>query len=165
MKTRIAILLIFGFLLTSCGAQPATPEVKVASPVPTAAKATMTAAPVVTQKPTATESPTHVPGTTTPSCVTLLTPLDGAQLPALGRITFSWDPRPEALSYALNIVMPSGQTVSFETQETSREQYIDVFSAAGQYQWKVIAQDRKRQEICSSEFATGKDAQCEQEEC
>jgi len=157
MNIRIAILFIIAVLLTSCNPGVPTQEIEVTTSVPTAVVFTETAItqePVVTVEPTATRSPTPVPSATPPSCTTLLTPPNGAELPAIGKVTFSWDPMPEALSYALNIVLPSGQTVSLETDQTFREQYMEVFSAAGQYQWQVIAQDRKRQEICSSELAT-----------
>jgi hypothetical protein len=62
----------------------------------------------------------------------------------------------KATIYVLNIILPSGQTVSFETDQTFRGQYMEAFPAAGSYQWSVTAytQDRKRNEICSSIVAT-----------
>ena len=104
--------------------------------------------------PTATETPTQAPSQTPASCLTLLTPTDGAEIPAIGTVTFSWTPLDSAMFYALLIVQPSGATTTFGTQLTSRGQYMEAFSAGGQYQWKVVAQDRKRNEICSSELAT-----------
>jgi hypothetical protein len=59
-------------------------------------------------------------------------------------------------SYVLNIILPSGTTISFETKETFRDQYMEAFSTGGSYQWSVtaIGQDRKRTEICSSALST-----------
>lgn len=144
-------------LLTSCTPSMPTQEIEVTNSVPTAVSFTETAMTqelVATLEPTATESPTQMPSTTPPSCVTLLNPPNGAEIPAIGKVTFSWNPMHEAVFYVLNIVLPSGVIVSFETKLTFRGQYMEAFSAGGQYQWKVIAQDRKRNEICSSELAT-----------
>jgi hypothetical protein len=136
-----------------------TQEIKGTNFVPTAVSSTETAVtqePVVTVEPTATESPTQVPSMTPSSCVTLLTPPKGAEIPAMGKVTFSWSPLNEATFYVLTIILPSGQTAAFETKQTFRNQYMEAFSTGGSYQWKVtaLAQDRKRSEICSSELAT-----------
>lgn len=159
MKTNVVIVVIIVILLTSCTPRMPTQEIEVTNNVPTEVSFTevvMTKEPVVTQEPTATatEAPTIAPSKTPPSCVTLLTPPNGAEIPAIGKVTFSWNPLNEATFYALNIMLPSGETVSFETEQTFRDQYMEVFSAGGNYQWRVIAQDRKRKEICSSELAT-----------
>ena len=159
MKTKIAILLIIDILLTSCAAETATQEVEVTHSVPAEMPSTevaMTPTLVVTQEPIATESPTKAPSQTPPSCVTLLTPLNGTEIPAMGKVTFSWSPMDEVTFYVLTIILPSGNTASFETKQTFRDQYMEAFSTGGSYQWKVtaIAQDRKRNEICSSELAT-----------
>jgi len=159
MKTNIVIVVLLAILLPSCTPGMPTQEIEVTKNVPTEVSFTevvMTQAPVVTQEPTATamDMPTEAPTKIPPSCLTLLTPLDGAEIPAIGKITFSWSPLNEATFYALNIMLPSGEIVSFETEQTFRDQYMEVFSAGGAYQWRVIAQDRKRKEICSSELAT-----------
>jgi hypothetical protein len=157
MKLRIAVLVIIAILLTSCTLRMATQEIEATNSVPTEVsftKTAMTHGLVVTMEPTATESPTKVPSQTPSSCVTLLTPPNGAEIPAIGKVTFSWNPINEAVFYVLIIVQPSGATTSFDTKLTFRGQYMEAFSAGGQYQWKVIAQDRKRNEICSSELAT-----------
>ena len=156
---RIAVLFIIVVLLTSCTPSMPTQEVESTNSVPTAVSFTETAMTqelVVTVEPTATESPTQVPSTTPPSCVTLLTPHNGAEIPAIGKVTFSWSPMDEVTLYVLTIILPSSNTVSFETKQTFRDQYMEAFSTGGSYQWKVtaIAQDRKRNEICSSELAT-----------
>ena len=158
MKTNVLIIVIISILLTSCTPTLPTQEIEGTNSVPTAVSFTETALtpePVVKVELTATESPTQVPSVTPPSCVTLLTPPNGAEIPAIGKVTFSWSPMDEVTLYVLTIILPSSNTVSFETKQTFRDQYMEAFSTGGSYQWKVtaIAQDRKRNEICSSELA------------
>jgi hypothetical protein len=159
MKTNILLVVIVALLLASCTPGIPSQEIKVTDSIPTKVsftEAPMTQQPVATETPTATatETPTNVPSQTPPSCLTLLTPPNNDELPGMGRVIFSWRPVNEATYYALNIVSPSGETVSFETKQPFRALYLESIPAAGTYQWKVIAEDRKRQEICSSELAT-----------
>jgi hypothetical protein len=154
MKTNVVMVVIIAILLTSCTPGIPTPELKVTNDVPT--EVAMTQELVATQELLATQTPTKAPSETPQSCVTLLTPPNGAEIPAIGKVTFSWNPMNEAAFYVLNLVQPSGTTVSFETKQTFRGQYMEAFAAGGQYQWSVtvIAQDRKRHEICSSALFT-----------
>ncbi len=161
MKTKIYIIVIIGILLTSCApqrsAQQATSD---AATEVFVTRVTMTPELVATQGSAATitptRTPTNVPSKTPLSCVTLLTPLDGAEIPAAGRVTFSWSPMPGVAFYVLNIILPSGTSFSFETEQTFRNQYIEAFSPGGSYQWNVtaIGADRKQTRLCSSELAT-----------
>jgi hypothetical protein len=153
MKTNAVIVVIISILFTSCNPAMPTQEIDATNHVPTAVSITkvpMTAELVVTEELIATAAPTQTPV----SCVTLLTPLNDTELPAMGKITFSWSPVNEATFYVLSVMPASGGAVTFETQQTFREQYVEVFWAAGNYQWSVVAQDRKRNEICSSALAT-----------
>ena len=157
MKTNLLLVVIIALLITSCS--PATPaeEIEVTNDVPTEVTMTepaVTEVPLVTQEPTATVAPTMVPTETPPGCVALLTPPDGAELTGIGKVTFSWSPMKDARFYVLNITVPSGESVSFQTKQTFRGQYMEAFSVGGEYQWQVIVQDRKQHEICSSELAT-----------
>ena len=157
MKTNVVIVVIIAIFLTSCTPRIPTQEIEVTNHVPTEVSITEVATTqelVVTEEPIATKAPTKAPSKTPLSCVTLLTPPNGAEIPAIGKVTFSWNPMNEATFYVLNIMLPSGATVSFDTEQTFRGQYMEAFSAGGQYQWRVIVQDRKRNEICSSELAT-----------
>jgi hypothetical protein len=54
----------------------------------------------------------------------------------------------------LNIVLPSGEIVLFETDQTFRDRYMEAFVAGGEYQWHVIAQEIDESAICISEVAT-----------
>ena len=157
MKTNILLIVIVAFLFTSCAPGIPTSKVEVTTTAPTKVSFTevaMTPTPVVTEKSTATETPTMAPSNTPPSCLMLLTPADGEEFPAVGRVRYSWSPVNGALFYALNIMSPSGETISFEAKQPFREQYLEALPLGGTYQWKVIAEDRKRKEICSSELAT-----------
>lgn len=154
MKTNILIVVIIAILLTSCAPKMPAPEIEVTNDVPTelpVTEVTMTQELLVTAEPTATKTPTKVP-----DCMALLTPRNDAEIPAIGKVTFSWNPVNAASFYVLDLILPSGTTVSFETKQTFRNQYMEAFSAGGTYQWKVTAftQDRKRNAICSSELAT-----------
>jgi hypothetical protein len=154
MKTKIAIFIIIAILLTSCGAETATQEIEVATEV-SVTEAPVIQESVVTEEPVATEPPTEAPPTEPPlACVTLLTPVNGVNIPPVGKVTFSWTSMGEAGSYVLNIILPSGETVSFETDQTFRDRYMEAFVAGGEYQWQVIAQDTDGSEICVSEVAS-----------
>jgi hypothetical protein len=164
MKANLLIVIIIAVLISACTPNVPTQDIKVTTDVPTKTpliEASFTTMPVTPEPrikdiPTLTKTPTQVPSKTPPGCLSLLTPLDGAELPAAGKVTFSWSPRPDAASYVLNIILPSGISFAFETEQTFRDQYIEAFSSAGSYQWNVtvIGSDRKRTRICSSELAT-----------
>lgn len=159
MKTKSFIIVVFAMLFTACSPAVPTQEIEVTNEVPTAtlpAEVTMTPAFTATLESIETTTPTIMPSNTPISCPTLLTPLNGAEVPAIGKLTFSWNPVDKATIYVLNIIQPSGQTVSFETHQTFRGQYMEAFPTGGSYQWSVIAytQDRKRSEICRSILST-----------
>lgn len=141
-------------VLASCAPGVPTQEIKVSEEIPVTRTATIQE-PVVTETPTAIETPTLIPSMTPPGCLTLLTPLDGAQIPATGKVTFAWEPMDGAAFYVLEIIQPSGAAASFETKQTFRDQYMEAFWTGGSYQWRVIAiaQERKRTELCRSELA------------
>ncbi len=157
MKTKIALLIIISFFLASCEMATATQESEDVNDVATEAPATeapVTREPVVTEEPIATELPTEAPTEPPLACVTLLTPINGVEIPPVGKVTFSWTPMDEAGNYVLNIILPSGETVSFETDQTFRDRYMEAFVAGGEYQWQVVAQNLDGSEICVSEVAT-----------
>ena len=157
MKAKVVIFILVSALLASCA--PATPtqenQVDVVE-VATEASVTevpATEEPIATENPVATEPPTEVPTETPIACVTLLTPINGVEIPPVGKVTFSWTPMDKAGKYVLNIILPSGEIVPFETDQTFRDRYMEAFVAGGEYQWKVIAQDKNDSEICVSEIA------------
>jgi hypothetical protein len=165
MKTKNTILVIIGTLaliiLTSC-TPTATP-----TPAPIDTPAQVTEPPVAaepaTQEPVVPEAPivtdTPIPTSLPLACVTLLTPKNGADLPSTGKVTFSWTPMDEANFYLLNIILPSGEIVTFKTDQTFRDRYMEAFTAGGEYQWQVTAQGADGNKICISEtFAFDKSA-------
>jgi hypothetical protein len=44
--------------------------------------------------------------------------------------------------------------LSFETDQTFRDRYMEAFVAGGEYQWQVIAQRADGSKICVSEVST-----------
>lgn len=157
MKTNLLLVVFIAILFAACTPQVPTQEVEASKEVSMAtstSEMTMTPEFTATLEPSATQTPTVTPTQTQSSCMTLLSPANEAQIPAIGKITFAWEAMQGASFYALNIILPSGATVLLETKATSRDQYMEAFPAAGQYQWKVVAQDRKKNEICSSALAT-----------
>lgn len=156
MKTNILLIVIVAFLFTACAPGVPTQATEVTAQPPTKIPTALptTAQPALTETPTATATRTTVPSPTPPSCLALLTPADGEEFAATGRVTFSWSPVKDTIFYALKIMSPSGEIVSFETKQPIRALYLEALPAGGTYQWRVVAEDRKRNEICSSEPAT-----------
>jgi hypothetical protein len=99
--------------------------------------------PTATQ--TQTDTPTPIP------CFKLLTPKNSVKLPYIGKVTFSWEPMPGAESYKLEITLPTGQVISFDTNGVSRDQYLEAIKMAGLFQWQVTAFDSKGTVICIAE--------------
>lgn len=100
--------------------------------------------------PTPTPAPSPTLTQTPLTCVRLLTPEDRARLPAQGRLTFSWEHMPEAARYWLEITLPTGQVVTFDTSEPRRDQYLESFEQPGSYQWKVSALGRGGGLLCTT---------------
>jgi hypothetical protein len=155
MKTKLVPVILL--LLTSCApatptSAPTDPPAQMTEPPAIAEPATQES--VVTKAPVATEPPTQAPTKPSLACVTLLTPENSADLPPTGKVTFSWTPMDGADSYNLNIILPSGETVTFETDQTFRDRYMEAFTAGSEYGWQVIAQGEDGNEICISESFT-----------
>ena len=86
-----------------------------------------------------------------PTCVVLLSPEEGSEVPIGSKVTFTWTPLDGANTYQLNLILPSGETVTLETVRTSRDRYLEAYKQSGEYQWSVTALNADRQPICSSE--------------
>lgn|GEM_PF-1441562 len=125
---------------------PAPTSAPMATEPPTAEPTETVVEPVETP-PTATQTstPTEIP------CFKLLTPENGAKVGAVGRVTFSWEEMMGAASYQLQITLPTGQVISFETDKTSRDQYLEALKMAGGFQWQVVAVDSTSAVICVAE--------------
>lgn len=155
MKTKVAILVSISLFLFSCAPATPTQEDEVAEVV-TEEIATEESAsqPAKTEEPVITEEPTEAPTETPIACVTLLSPVNGVEIPPVGKVTFSWTPLDEAGKYVLNIILPTGDIIPFETDQTVYDRYMEAFVAGGEYQWQVVAQDKNGSQICASEVVT-----------
>ena len=152
MKTKVVIFALLSILFSSCvQATPtqedevveiATEEVTTEEPI---------SQPITTEEPVATEEQTEVPTETPIACVTLLAPVNGVEIPPVGKVTFSWTSLDEAGKYVLNIILPTGDIVLFETDQTVYDRYMESFSFGGEYQWQVVVHDKNGSEICVSE--------------
>ena len=85
-----------------------------------------------------------------PACVDLLSPEAGSQVPIGSKVTFAWTPLNEASTYQLNLILPDGESVTMETDRTSRDRYLEAYRQSGEYQWSVTPLDADGQPICIS---------------
>jgi hypothetical protein len=155
MKTKIAVIIFISILLVSCAPTTPTQEIQV-DVAEGATQEIVTEVPAtqisdVIQETMIVESPSVVPTESPMVCVTLLTPVNGAEIPPVGKVTFSWTPVNGAGNYVLKIILPSGNVVPFETTQIFRDRYMEAFTAGGEYQWQVVAQDENGNEMCVSE--------------
>ncbi len=60
----------------------------------------------------------------------------------------------DAANYLLSILLPWGNIVIFESEETEIARYMKAFRQGGEYQWYVTALNAEGEVICSSHFFT-----------
>jgi hypothetical protein len=155
---KLTLTSLAATVLAACGRALGIP----ATPSPTLAPtSTNTPQPTSTDTPTATQTPTDTPSPTPIPCFKLLTPESGTKLPALGKVTFSWEAMPGATRYQLQITLPSGQVVPFDVEGTSSTRYLESFLMSGIYSWQVTAFDGNSVVICISNPFTFIKAQTE----
>ena len=153
MKTKLKLLLIILLITLACGKTIPAPD---QSDEPVQEKLTATFTPTATATSTATSTPTATP-TFTPEpliCSQPLTPEDGAELPYIGKAIFSWTEIEDAKEYILEITMPSGNIVTFESDKTEIARYMEAFEQGGEYQWSIISQNAAGEDICESNIFT-----------
>lgn len=121
---------------------------------------TVTPTRTTTSLQTATSTPTVSPkkasltqkDTSTPNpCFKLLTPENGSMLNASGIVTFLWEELPGAEMYKLEITMPTGIVVTFNSANTRRNQYLETLIVHGTYIWMVTAFTGDGTIICVTE--------------
>lgn len=156
---RFRLLLLLTLLLAGC--VPTTPtetdphvpsgDEGPADELPTPTE-TLTLEPVEPDAPipTPTETPTPTPTATPFVCAKLFSPENGLELPAVGKVTFAWEPVEGADSYLLNFTLPNGTLVTFETDETTKDRYMEAFGMSGAFEWNVAAFDVYGNKICAS---------------
>ena len=84
----------------------------------------------------------------------LLQPENAIEVPSVGKVTFEWTALDGADSYLQNFTLPSGDIVTFKTDGTTRDRYMEAFVQAGEYRWNVTALAAAGNQMCSSEFFT-----------
>ncbi|MCS7010863.1 MAG: FecR family protein [Anaerolineales bacterium] len=94
--------------------------------------------------------PTHEPST----CVSLLSPANGASLPGMGAVEFTWSAHPQAARYLINFVSPNGFLTTIPEISTTHTRYMESLPMAGQHTWWVTVLDSSLREICSSQHFT-----------
>lgn len=92
-------------------------------------------------------------GDSSTACKTI-SPPSGASLEHLGKVKFEWEPQPSAKKYVVTFTISNGNTVIFETTETSIEKYIEIFPADGDYKWDVTAYGDGDEQLCQSDAVT-----------
>ena len=115
---------------------------------------TNTLAPTETNTPSPTPTESQTPTATEIPCFQLLTPENNTMLEPIGKVIFSWESMPEAVNYELEIILPSTQSILFQTSETSRAQYIEAISMGGEFYWQVSAFDTNGAILCTAEAFT-----------
>ena len=147
---KLAALGIGSAVLATCNL-PVNPPIPAVPLSPAAIDNSLAPLPALTPLPTLTPAPTLPPPTPTPFlCPRLLTPENGARLPAMGRVTFTWQPVPDAAVYWLEITLPSGQTVTFDRGD-HRDLYMEAFKMSGVYYWRVSAMGHGGGLLCTSD--------------
>ena len=63
---------------------------------------------------------------------------------------FSWTEIEDAEEYILEITLPSGNIVTFESNKTEIARYMEAFEQGGEYQWSIISLNAAGEDICES---------------
>lgn len=144
---RLALLSLGSAMLAACNL-PLSPSTPTATLALTPIITDNALAPVATRTP----APTAIPSATPLTCVRLLTPENDAKLKGGGKVTFSWEPMPDAAVYWLELTLPSGQQVTFDTRDSnSRDQYLEAFKMGGVFYWRVSALGHGGGLLCTSD--------------
>ncbi len=88
------------------------------------------------------------------SCVTLLTPANGADFPGPARVDFTWSAYPGAYKYIITFKPPSTPAVSLLAWTPTHTRYIESLIEGGTYQWWVTVKNSNIQDICTSQIFT-----------
>ena len=122
-----------------------------------AALTAIAAVPTATEVPTATPEPTiesALPSGSSsgsPGVCGIIQPPAGSSLPHQGKVKFEWEGQANAQKYVVTFTDEGGNTVSFETTETSIEKYIEILPGEGNYSWDVTAYGEDGSQLCKSE--------------
>jgi hypothetical protein len=68
----------------------------------------------------------------------------------MGRVSFIWEAFPDAANYLLEITTPIGSLVTFQTEQTQIDRYLESLPWGGEYFWRVLAYDSDGQELVAA---------------
>lgn len=148
---------------TPPGVQPMTPEdyQKWLDENPEAkviideANGTLTAlAPTATFTPSPTATLTSTPTPTALTCVQIINPLDGSNLPKYGPINFEWSSFPGAAKYIVTFHYPNNVDGTFETFDSTLKRYAETMPAGGDYSWDVTVIGGDGSPVCKTNSVT-----------
>jgi hypothetical protein len=151
---KMLLVSVWGALLSACeglfpAPAPSPTDTLTPTPTPTPTPSlTSTPTPTDTSTPTSTPTNTSTPADTPIPCFVLVGPEDGAELPAVGRVTFEWTPQFGSVSYRLEITRPNGKVLPHETEEKRYTMYNASLPWGGEFSWQVVALDGDGREIC-----------------
>jgi hypothetical protein len=106
---------------------------------------------MATQPPTLTDTPFTSPSSTvspTPVCFHLLNPPDGSRMADTGIVKFEWEPHYGAQKYLLEITVPDGHMLAFDTFNTNVVRYMNTIPWEGIYTWQVAAMNAEGGVLC-----------------
>jgi len=142
---KTTLLSLGAAFLAACGRALGVTATPSPAPTPTSTS-TDTPQPTPTNTPTPTPTETATP--TPIPCFKLLTPENETNLPATGKVIFTWEPMPGAAGYRLEFILPNGVLVPFEVTDTRYARYIESFPMGGVFTWRVSAFDPNGVLLC-----------------
>lgn len=152
MKNKHHFLLVSLLLLGgACSSLPPATQLQAAKteiPVTGTARGAPSEASVPASATPAPTIKTLVP--TSNTCFELLTPESNAEIPAVGKISFTWQALPNAARYLLEITLPNESIASFRTGDTKISRYAESTAMGGIYQWKVTAFNAADEILCTA---------------
>jgi hypothetical protein len=91
-----------------------------------------------------------VPMGAAPGCeISLTSPASAVELPISGPVPVEWSSDPHGFSYALEVLPPAGEPWLIQTDEDSKNIYMENFPAGGTYEFTVSTLDAKGAVLCS----------------
>jgi hypothetical protein len=106
--------------------------------------------PTFTITPSPTATVTNTPTATAQNCFNLIAPKNGAILPEVGEVIFSWSPMPGAANYVITFTAPDSTTNKKTLPGSTLHFDIGSLYSGGTYTWKVDAYDAAGKSICTA---------------
>jgi len=80
-----------------------------------------------------------------------LLPPAGSEVPANGRLTFTWEALPGAAKYVLEIANPNGVKLSYSIPTTQYSLYASSMPGTGRFTWQAAALDAGEKALWTAE--------------